>query len=223
MADGRTGGDPGDRRVADTLLHPVRLRVVQALVGRRLTTQQLKDVLSDVPQASLYRHVARLVDAGILHVTDERAVRGGIERTYAVVESAVELGPGAFASATTDDHVRYFATFVGSLITGFERYLRAVGSEHGSNHTPDRVLYEQIPLWLTDDELTDGRGQMDRAPRTAPRQPTRRRATPHAALADVVPGRIRPTHGTVRTLIRAGVHRGCSPERRRSQFSGIGA
>ena len=112
-------------------------------------------MLSDVPQASLYRHVSRLVDAGILRVTDERAVRGGIERTYAVVESAVELGPAAFASATTDDHVRYFATFLGSLLAGFERHPRAAGCEHSSERGLDRMLYEQIPLWLTDDELTE--------------------------------------------------------------------
>ncbi|HWM21890.1 MAG TPA: helix-turn-helix domain-containing protein [Ilumatobacteraceae bacterium] len=140
-----------ERHVADTLLHPVRLRIVQALVGRQLTTQQLKDVLSDVPQASLYRHVARLVDAGLVHVTDERVVRGGVERTYAVVESAVELGPDDVASATAEDHLRYFATFVGSLITGFERYLRSIETGRG----PDGVLYEQIPLWLSDDELAE--------------------------------------------------------------------
>ncbi len=140
-----------DSDLADTLLHPVRLRIVQVLVGRQLTTQQLKEELSDVPQASLYRHVARLLDVGLLHVTEERAVRGGIERTYAVIESNVELGPAAFESATADDHLRYFATFVGSLVSGFERYLRSVESDRG----PERVLYEQIPLWLTDDELAD--------------------------------------------------------------------
>jgi DNA-binding transcriptional ArsR family regulator len=142
---------PDDRSVADTLLHPVRLRIVQALVGRELTTQQLKDELTDVAQASLYRHVARLVDAGLLRVTDERLVRGGIERTYAVVESAVELGPAAFASASPEDHLRYFATFLGSLLTSFERYLRSVGPDRGL----DNVLYEQIPFWLTDDELVE--------------------------------------------------------------------
>ena len=140
-----------DRSAADTLLHPVRLRIVQALVGRQLTTRQLQDELRDVAQASLYRHVARLVDAGLLHVTDERLVRGGIERTYAVIESAVELGPAAFASATPEDHLRYFASFVGAPLTSFERYLRSVGPDR----RPDRLRYEQIPLWLTDDELIE--------------------------------------------------------------------
>jgi hypothetical protein len=44
---------------ADLLLHPVRLRIVQAFLGdRALTTGDLRAELPDVPPASLYRHVA---------------------------------------------------------------------------------------------------------------------------------------------------------------------
>ena len=144
----------------------MRLRIVQALVGRRLTTQQLKDELSDVPQASLYRHVSRLVDAGILRVTDQRAVRGGLERTYAVIDSAAELGPAAFVSATTDDHLRYFATFLGSLITGFERHLRSVGSNPAPG--PDSYSLRADPAVVDRRRAHCGGRRMDCAPRTAP-------------------------------------------------------
>ena len=40
---------------ADLLLHPVRLRIVQAFLGERaLTTTELSAELSDIPAASLY-------------------------------------------------------------------------------------------------------------------------------------------------------------------------
>jgi hypothetical protein len=68
---------------ADVLLHPVRLRLIQAFLGdRALTTADLRDELPDVPPASLYRHIARLVDAAVLSVVSERRVRGALERTY---------------------------------------------------------------------------------------------------------------------------------------------
>ena len=68
---------------AELLLHPVRLRIMQAFLGdRALTTSQLSAELSDVPAASLYRHVARLVRANVLQVVAERQVRGAVERTY---------------------------------------------------------------------------------------------------------------------------------------------
>ncbi|MET8148804.1 helix-turn-helix domain-containing protein [Actinoplanes sp. NPDC049668] len=131
--------------VVETVLHPVRLRIVHALLGRELTARQLGAVLGDIPQASLYRHVGRLVDAGVLRVTHEERVRGGTRRTFAVVESTVTLGPRDFDDASLADHQRYFAAFVGALIAGFEQYLRTTDVAP----TGDGVAYQQIPVWVT--------------------------------------------------------------------------
>lgn len=46
---------------------------------------------ADVPPASLYRHVARLVDAGVLAVVAERRVRGAVERTHVLRTSAATV------------------------------------------------------------------------------------------------------------------------------------
>ncbi len=133
----------------DLLLHPIRLRIVQALVGEPMTPLQLKDRLADVPQATLYRHINQLADGGLLEVVGERPVRGSIERTYRVVTAAVALGDDDLESATADEHFRYFATFVGTLLADFAGYL-----ESGApGLTGDRVGYRQVPLWLTDEEF----------------------------------------------------------------------
>ena len=73
-----------DSSIADVVMHPVRLRIIQQLGGRSLTTAQLRAALPDVTQATLYRHVATLVDAGILSIVEERRVRGAVERTLAL-------------------------------------------------------------------------------------------------------------------------------------------
>jgi DNA-binding transcriptional ArsR family regulator len=143
----RINADPArpNAAIVETVLHPVRLRIVHALMDRELTARQLSAELSDIPQASLYRHVGRLVDAQVLRVTREERVRGGTQRTYTVVESAVALGPRDFEAASPTDHQRYFAAFVGALVAGFEQYLRTAGA------TPHRdgVAYQQIPVWVT--------------------------------------------------------------------------
>ncbi len=135
----------------DLLLHPVRLRIVQALVGRPLTPLALKEQLGDVAQATLYRHIKELHDSGFIDVIDERQVRGGSERTYAVVESAVHLGPDELADSTRDDHVRYFLTFLGTLIADFCTYLES----NDPDLAVDGVGYQQTPLWLSDEEFAD--------------------------------------------------------------------
>lgn len=58
---------------ADALLHPVRMRIVQVPAqGRALTAQQLAEALTEVPQATPYRHLQKLVESGVLIVVDER-------------------------------------------------------------------------------------------------------------------------------------------------------
>ena len=137
---------------ADLLLHPVRLRVLQTLLGdRRLTTTQLADELSDVPPSTLYRHIGTLADAGVLEVVDEQRVRGAVERTYALKVSAAQVDPAELAAMTEDEHRHAFMAFVAGLLADFDRYL-ARGTV---NLVADGVGYRQTALWLDDDELGD--------------------------------------------------------------------
>ena len=135
---------------ADLLLHPVRLRVVQAFLGDRvLTTAELHALLPDVPTASLYRHVATLADAGLLTVVGERRVRGAAERSYRLVVEAASVTPADTAGMSAEEHGRAFTSFVGALLADFGRYL-----ERGDvDPARDGVGYRQAALWLDDEEL----------------------------------------------------------------------
>ena len=137
---------------ADLLLHPVRLRIVQALLGHRaLTTGELAAELPDVSTATLYRQVAVLAGAGVLEVVGERRARGAVERTYRLVLEAVSVGAEEAAAMDVEQHRRAFATFVAALLADFDRYLDRSGG------TPDLlrdgVGYRQAAMWLTDEEF----------------------------------------------------------------------
>ena len=135
---------------ADLLLHPVRMRVVQAFLGQRtLTVADLREELGDVPAASLYRHVGRLADGGVLAVVGERKVRGAAERSYRL--AAEQLSPEDAAAMASDDHRQAFTTFVGLLLGDFDRYLRQAGES--PDLARDRVGYRQTAVWVSDDEF----------------------------------------------------------------------
>ncbi|MGY1711417.1 helix-turn-helix domain-containing protein [Geodermatophilus sp. SYSU D00758] len=140
---------------ADLLLHPVRLRVVQAFLGdRELTTGDLRGELADVPPATLYRHVGVLAEAGVLEVVAERRVRGAAERTYRLVTEAASLGPEEAAGMSAEEHRRAFATFVAGLLADFDRYVAGAGNGR-LDLAADGVGYRQVGLWLDDAEFTE--------------------------------------------------------------------
>jgi DNA-binding transcriptional ArsR family regulator len=135
---------------ADLLLHPVRLRIVQAFLGERpLTTAQLREELDDVPPASLYRHIALLVDAGVLTVVSERKVRGATERTYMLRLAAAHIGTRELLQMSREEHRQAFQAYVAGLLADFDRYL----AREKLDPLRDGVSYNLAAMWLSDEEL----------------------------------------------------------------------
>lgn len=137
---------------ADLLLHPVRLRVVQAFLGdRALTTSQLSAELSDIPSASLYRHVARLVEADVLQVVAERRVRGAVERTYVLRIAAARVQLDEIAKMTVEDHRQMFMAFTAGVLAAYDRYL----ARGDVDLVRDGVAYAMDAMWLDDAEYAE--------------------------------------------------------------------
>lgn len=134
--------------VTDVVTHPVRLRIVQQLGGRRLTTAQLREALPDVTQATLYRHVAFLVDAGIVEVVGERRVRGAVERTLALGERMAHVDHDEL-KAMSDAQLRSaFLAFLGDVGGAFDRSVA-----DGDPTARDFLGFGITPLYVTTDDL----------------------------------------------------------------------
>lgn len=142
---------PKNKSTADIVLHPVRLRIIQELLGgRQLTTAQIAGNLPDVTPATLYRHIATLAGAGILDVVGEQRIRGAVERTYGLRLEASELSPEELAAMTDEQHKQAFTSFVAGLLGSFDRY---VEEADGVDLLRDGVGYRQTAIWLSDEEL----------------------------------------------------------------------
>ena len=108
---------------AETLLHPVRIRIVSEFTGSQRTVRDLADALPDIPQATLYRHVAALADSGVLEQVGERPARGPSERVYRVAPGADRIRPEEVDAVPAAELRRMFAVFTASLIDSFAAYV----------------------------------------------------------------------------------------------------
>ncbi len=143
--------DRGQARVRakeDLLLHPVRLRIVMATIGREVTAQQLAGELPDVPQATLYRNINALAVGGILVVVRERRVRNTVEKTYALTKQNLLLTAEDLRTAEPEEFVRLVTQYLGLLLGYFTRYIR----RGDADLTRDNVLFQSFPLYLSHEE-----------------------------------------------------------------------
>jgi DNA-binding transcriptional ArsR family regulator len=137
----------------DLVLHPVRLRILQTLTGESLTTQEISDRLPDVPTSSIYRHLKMLLDGDMVVVVETRQVKGIEEKFYHAANTA-HLGAEEMAGLSAVDHIRYFTTYVLTLLRGFGEYVEtAETTVSGIDMLADYVGYNDVAFWATTAEL----------------------------------------------------------------------
>jgi DNA-binding transcriptional ArsR family regulator len=133
----------------DVILHPVRMRIIQSLINQQITVQQIKDLLPDIPQASLYRHIKKLVDAEVIHIIDEIPNRGTVEKVYSINDpNKMTLGIEELNKLTKDEHMGLFIKFMANLMGEYERYLQ----QEKIDLAVDGVSFRQTSVYLTDEE-----------------------------------------------------------------------
>lgn len=132
---------------ADLIIHPIRIRIVQALLFGPQTTQELWEQLPDVPKSSLYRHLRLLLEGELIGIAETRLVQGIQEKVYELVQMP-RLSRQEMAAVSAEEHLRYFTTFMAILLQGFADYLAA-----DSNFESDVVGYSEVTVWATPEEF----------------------------------------------------------------------
>lgn len=110
-----------EQRHLDLIVHPVRSRILMALMGKEATAGQVADILQDVPLASLYRHLDLLLNGQILEVAEERHARGKPEKLYRVAGAGARLRPQDFQSK--EDHIRAFQQVISGISSAYAGYV----------------------------------------------------------------------------------------------------
>ncbi len=104
-----------------------------------------------MPQATLYRHIRAMSEAGILKVVAERPMRGATEKVYAIAPENAALTPEEYAALTPEDHERMFSNFTAMLLSQFHNYVR----QPEIDLIADGAGYHTVPLYLSDTEFAE--------------------------------------------------------------------
>lgn len=142
---------------ADLILHPTRLQILQTLAGRSLTTAQINAEMPGTPLSSIYRHLKRLLDGGLVQVVEIAQVRGAEERVFSLSQNP-QLTADDVASMDHADHLRVFTTYLATLLGGFASYL---DSSETYDFLADRAGYHEIQFFASAEEMDAFRQVLD--------------------------------------------------------------
>ena len=132
------------------MLHPVRMRIIQTLIGdRKLTVQQISEQLPEVPQATMYRHLNKLLEGEILKVVGENQIRGTLEKVYSLTDNASLMTKEDIENASKEDHFKFFFTFLLHLLGEYENYF----NQEKIDMVQDGVSFRQASIYLNDEEF----------------------------------------------------------------------
>ena len=128
--------------IAEVVMNPIRQRIFQYfLLHETGTVKELKKALSDVPNASLYRHIKILADHSVLIVVGENRIRGTVESVYQLNKDAL---------ATEDESGNAVQMSLLSICASFARYF----ARGNADPKKDMLLLTNCTLLLTDEEFS---------------------------------------------------------------------
>lgn len=137
---------------AGLILHPVRIQIITAMSTQRMTARELSEVMPDIPQTTLYRHINALLVGGVIQVVEENPVRGTVERVYALV-APPSLSPKDLRGMNKQDYERVATMALSSFMSDIRRYLDHKPDGAYIDFLADGMDFNKVQLNLTDEEF----------------------------------------------------------------------
>jgi DNA-binding transcriptional ArsR family regulator len=139
-------------KMNEMLLHPIRLRIVFAISGERVTAKQLAKALPDIPQTTLYRHINVLVDGGVLEVVDEIPQRGTVERVFGF-KTQPSLSPEDMRGLSKEEYQQTFTLILSALFQEAMNSLDSFPDDEEIDLLGAGYQFSQVQLHLSDEEF----------------------------------------------------------------------
>lgn len=134
-----------EKDITKIIMNPIRMRIIQYLLMQgQGTTKEIKEELSDVPPASLYRHIKVLSDAGFITVVEEKKVRGTMEKTYSLTQNS----ENPIGEYSVENAKKLINASLLSLMASFNHYF----NKKECDPMKDLLSLSTSTLLLTDEE-----------------------------------------------------------------------
>ncbi|MDX8360995.1 helix-turn-helix domain-containing protein [Cytobacillus sp. IB215316] len=139
----------------EILMHPVRMKISQVLMRNNkngLTPLEMVKLIKDVPQATLYRHIQVMLDAGVISVLKEKKVKSVSEKYYTLNEDAARLNIAEWQTISSEKKIDYVSYYQLTLLNQYQSYLTKLEEQDNSE---DGATFSVVELKLNDEKFLE--------------------------------------------------------------------
>jgi DNA-binding PadR family transcriptional regulator len=136
----------------ESLVNPLKSKIIFSIKENgESTAKKLMEENVDIPQATLYRYLKRLVSDGIIKVVEERKVRNVNEKVYAIaIDYNSEIEKMILdKDSAGENYLRLFQQFSFGLLNEFQVYSK----KEEINILEDGSGFRITPFYATKEEL----------------------------------------------------------------------
>ena len=112
-------------KLMDAFVNPVKSKLLLEIYTRqKMTTTELSAALPDITQATLYRHLNRMLTDGLIEVVEENKIRGVTEKVYGIAFDFDSVGKKLFEKNPSATLLQMFTQYMMAFLQEFKDYSR---------------------------------------------------------------------------------------------------
>lgn len=128
-----------------------RFKIALELIDKEegLSVMQLKNILEDVPQATLYRHMNSMFEEGLVKIVSTKKTRSGEENFYAINTETYKIDEEEWNLASYDDKVNFITYYFMYILQSYQGYHKTTDGKK------DKSTFSLLKLNLDESKFED--------------------------------------------------------------------
>ncbi len=108
-----------------------RFKIALELIDKEkgLSIMQLNQLLEDVPQATLYRHMNSMFEDGLVKIVNTKKTRSGEEKFYAINTETYKIDEEEWNQASYDEKVNFVTFYFMYILQSYKNYHKTIGKK----------------------------------------------------------------------------------------------
>ncbi|GGP16842.1 helix-turn-helix domain-containing protein [Oceanobacillus neutriphilus] len=105
-----------------------RFKIALELIDKEegLSIMQLNQLLEEIPQATLYRHMNAMFEEGLVKVVNTKKTRSGEEKFYAINAETYKVDEDEWNLASYDDKVNFVTYYFMYVLQSYQSYHKTI-------------------------------------------------------------------------------------------------